>query len=136
MTFVLDASATIGWFMPDEQSGNVEKLLERVTVQGALVPSLWKLEVGNAMLLAVRRQRVTLSRCNEALRQLARLPIETDRETGVHAWQSTLSFAQRFALTLYDACYLELAHRHTLPLASLDLALRKAASELDIELLS
>ena len=43
--------------------------------------------------------------------------------------------ADRFRLTLYDACYLELAQRRALPLATLDKDLRKAAKTLDIPLL-
>ena len=41
----------------------------------------------------------------------------------------------RFELTLYDSCYLELAQRRGLPLATLDKDLRKAAKALDIALL-
>jgi len=44
-----------------------------------------------------------------------------------HAWDPTLSLAQRCRLTLYDAAYLELAQRLRLPLASLDQALRAHA---------
>lgn len=40
-----------------------------------------------------------------------------------------------FRLTLYDACYLELAQRRGLPLATLDTDLREAAKTLDIPLL-
>jgi len=40
-----------------------------------------------------------------------------------------------FSLTLYDAAYLELAQRRSLPLATLDQDLRAAAPMLSIELL-
>ena len=43
--------------------------------------------------------------------------------------------AERFGLTLYDAAYLELAHRLTLPLATLDQELRAAGSALGVTLL-
>jgi len=38
-------------------------------------------------------------------------------------------------MTPYDAAYLELAQRHSLPLASLDQALRAAAAALGVTLL-
>jgi predicted nucleic acid-binding protein len=42
-------------------------------------------------------------------------------------WRMTLNLADRFRLTLYDAAYLELADRRSLPLASLDEELRAAS---------
>jgi predicted nucleic acid-binding protein len=43
--------------------------------------------------------------------------------------------SERFSLTLYDAAYLELAQRRSLPLATLDREPRTAAPTLNIELL-
>jgi predicted nucleic acid-binding protein len=42
--------------------------------------------------------------------------------------------ADRFQLTVYDAAYLELAERRTLPLATLDAELRAAAKALGVRL--
>jgi predicted nucleic acid-binding protein len=42
------------------------------------------------------------------------------------AWSKTLGLADSFALSVYDAAYLELALRRGLPLASLDHSLRRA----------
>ena len=62
------------------------------------------------------------------------LPIAVDSETDRHAWDTTLTLAERCQLSLYDAAYLELAHRLRLPLASLDQALRAAGRALRIAL--
>jgi predicted nucleic acid-binding protein len=48
---------------------------------------------------------------------------------------TTLRLAERFSLTPYEAAYLELAQRHSLPLATLNRNLRAAAPALRIELL-
>ena len=48
---------------------------------------------------------------------------------------ATLRLAERFALSTYDAAYLELAQRHRLPLASLDRDLRAAAGALGLDVL-
>ena len=132
---VLDSSVTIAWFMPDEHSPAPQQVLERVAEDGAIIPTLWRLEVGNALLFAVRRNRISADLRRAALTQLAALPIAVDPDTHSHAWSETTALADRFRLTLYDACYLELALRQRLPLASLDGDLRAAARALDIPLL-
>jgi predicted nucleic acid-binding protein len=63
------------------------------------------------------------------------MDIVTDAETDTYAWTTTLRLAERFLLTLYDAAYLELAQRRSLPLASLYRQLRTAATALGLALL-
>lgn len=130
--FILDGSVAIAWFMPDEAENH---LLHRTAMEGAWAPMIWAIEVGNALSYAVRRRRIDRAARDRALDRLGVLPIRIDRSTLVHAWRSTLELADQFDLTLYDACYLELAQRRGLPLATLDKGLRKAARALDIPLL-
>ena len=63
------------------------------------------------------------------------LPIVLDHETAAQAWTVITHLAERFRLTGYDAAYLELAQRLSLPLATLDLELRTAATALNVPLL-
>lgn len=135
MSLVLDGSATVAWLIPDERTAASQRLLYKVADLGAVVPMLWRLEIGNALTIAVRRKRLSREDRADALGKLSDLPIEVDPETFIYAWTSTLQLADRFNLTLYDACYLELAQRRSLPLATLDSDLRKAAKALDIPLL-
>jgi predicted nucleic acid-binding protein len=72
----------------------------------------------------------------DALEALGQIPIEIDSETLSKAWTDTLSLADELRLTVYDACYLELARRRRLPLATLDYALRTAAKKIDISVLA
>lgn len=120
MSIVLDASMTIAWYFEDERDVQTDALLDRVTTQGAIVPTLWKIEVANGLQMAMRRKRIDRGYRDQAIEQLASLPIEIDAETALHVWASTLEHADRYALTVYDAIYLELAVRRQLPLASLD----------------
>ena len=53
--------------------------------------------------------RIDESFRSASLADLAILDITTDLYTDQHAWNETLSLADRFKLTLYDAAYLELA---------------------------
>jgi predicted nucleic acid-binding protein len=135
MSFVLDSSATIAWLMPDEHNRTAHNLLDRIEERGAVVPTIWRIEIGNSLLFAHRRGRISLVHRAAALRHLDTLPIEVDPETLSLAWSATLGFADRFRLTLYDACYLELAQRRALPLATLDKDLRAAGRKLGIPLL-
>ena len=69
-----------------------------------------------------------------SLNELTRLPITIDTDTNTYAWSTTLRLAERFSLTAYQAAYLELAQRCSLPLATLDPALPAPAAALCISL--
>jgi predicted nucleic acid-binding protein len=123
--FVLDCSVAVSWLMPDESLGL--NLLDQVAEDGAIVPSLWSLEIGNVLLIAERKKRITLEQRQKALHILTELPIVVDTMTSNHAWLETMELAERYNLTLYDASYLELSLRRSLPLATFDKALKIAA---------
>jgi predicted nucleic acid-binding protein len=135
VTVVIDASLTLSWYFEDERKPAVDAVLDQVTNGGAVVPSLWRLETGNGLQVAIRRRRIDAAFRDRALLDLARLTITIDPETDTQAWRTTLQLADRFQLTLYDAAYLELAQQHGLPLATLDSALRAAAEALGVPLL-
>jgi predicted nucleic acid-binding protein len=132
---VLDCSVALSWLMADEGGANAIELRRRVTDEGAVVPMLWPLELGNALVFAMRGRRVSLEQRAAALEAIGQLPIEIDADTLVRAWTDTLALADKLRLTLYDACYLELAQRRRLPLATLDKELRTAAGKLGVALL-
>src|SRR4029077_4641188 len=132
MSLVLDSSATLGWIYPDEDTDAATTIFSLVVASGAWVPSLWPIEVANSLQVGIRRGRIDQTFRDSALADLARLQISVDSETGKFAWMGTLRFADRFGLTVYDAAYLELAHRRSLPLASLDNALCSAARALGV----
>jgi predicted nucleic acid-binding protein len=58
-----------------------------------------------------------------------------DSEAPQRAFSHLLPLCRTHKLTSYDAIYLELAVRRRLPLATLDVALRKAAKKLGVKLL-
>src|SRR5215203_4742583 len=120
MSLVLDSSAALGWVYPDEAANATRGIFELVVGSGAWVPSLWRIEIGNSLQAGIRRGRIDRAYRDNALADLAKLDIAVDPETSRAAWTSALQLADRFGLALYDAVYLELAHRRSLPLASLD----------------
>ena len=135
MSLVLDSSVTLAWVYSDETSMGVTHVLQLVNSNGAWVPSLWRLEVANILEMGVRRGRHDTAFRDATLADLSLLPVSIDQETEKHAWGATLHLAERHRLTLYDAAYLELAQRRSLPLASLDAELRAAAKREDVALL-
>ena len=129
---VLDASIALAWCFDDEASPATEALLDQVRTHGAVVPTLWHLELGNVLLAAERRGRTVQGGIVVRLRLFARLPIETDVETSGRAWRETLVLARAEQLTLYDGAYLELAVRRGLPLATNDRDLAAAAKRVAV----
>lgn len=124
--FVLDASITLVWLLDDETNARAEKALEALGQHGAIVPALWQLEVRNSLLVAERRKRITPAEVDERLSALSELPIALD-DTPDHALATAL--ARKHQLSYYDAIYLELAARLSMPLASLDKRLIKASAD-------
>jgi len=133
---VIDSSITLAWFFEDERSSALaDAVLRQVTESGAVVPSLWRLEVANALQMAVRRQRIDATIPDASIADLRSLPIAMDPETDRHAWDTALILAERCQLTLYHAAYRELAQRAGLALASLDQQLRAAGTAIGVTLL-
>lgn len=124
---ILDCSVAVSWLIDDEQDSHSSALLDIVAGNGALVPAHWTLEVGNALLCAMRRKRLSPGQRERGIHLLGKLPITKDTETSTHAWDTTMSLADKHQLTLYDAAYLELVIRADMPLATFDTALRHAA---------
>ena len=93
MSLVLDSSMALAWLFEDENSDQATNVLYQETEIGATVPSLWRLEVANALLMAVRRGRIDTEFRDASLRDLAALSIVIDSETDHQAWSTTLHLA-------------------------------------------
>lgn len=132
MAFVLDSSVALAWLLQDEANERTDALADRLEQEDAHVPPIWQLEVGNALMTAFRRKRISGGDFERCISVLSALPIEVDTTAGL---AGVLSIAQRFGLTSYDAAYLELAQRRGLPLATLDEKLRQACKALKVAVL-
>jgi predicted nucleic acid-binding protein len=135
MSLVLDSSAALAWVYADEATEAVLDIFERVNREVAWIPALWRWEVANALQMNMRRGRHGAAFRDEALSNLACLPIKVETRAEPEAWLGTLVMAERYGLTVYDASYLEIAVRRKIPLATLDRQLRAAAEEEGIDLL-
>ncbi len=134
--FVADSSVGVAWAVQSQASGATDQLLEKVSAGAPLVvPTLWPFEIANSLLVLLRRKKLLKSERDRALEALGQLPFTVDDEGCRLAFGSTSEIAAEHGLSIYDAAYLELALRRTLPLASRDDALRKAAKDRRVKLL-
>ncbi len=124
MPFVVDASVTACWLLPDEANPLATAARERLLRDPAIVPRIWWFEIRNLLIVNERRGRLDAAKSNRALRILRQLPIEFDQRINE---ERLLDLARTHRLSIYDAAYLELASRENVPLATLDGALACAA---------
>lgn len=133
MPFVLDASIAACWAFDDEDHPTATRALDQLRTDHAVVPPLWWYEVRNTLIVNERRGRLTPADTATFLRALSRLRLTIGHEPEE---QAVLSLARQHRLTVYDASYLELAQRLTLPIATLDKDLRAAARAIGVPLLA
>lgn len=127
---VVDASVSAAWFLPDEATPYSEAALQATADTRVWVPALWLLEVGNLLLSAQRRRRITDARRRVLVAHAQALRMQVDREPV--AMTALDELAARHGLSAYDATYLELALRRALPLATSDAALLKAMAAMGV----
>jgi len=134
---VIDASATLGFLLRDEQAAPSTKALKAME-QGAstYVPMHWWLETANGLLVAERRKRASQADITEALQLIQALPVMTDDETPQRSGSDTMALARQYTLTCYDAAYLELALRRKARLVTMDQALLVAARNVGVSILA
>jgi predicted nucleic acid-binding protein len=134
--FVLDASVALSWIFDDEFSQYAESIAKVLGSGRAIVPVVWPLEIVNALLIAVRRNRLQAPTTPALFNALSRLRIDVDRAIPPESLAYTiLSLGLAHNLSAYDASYLELAVRHGLPLATQDRRLAQAAANAGVEIL-
>ncbi len=135
MTFVIDASISVSWYLPGERTARTELLRARLGAAGALASFIWPAEVSNILLQAERARRIAEADTIRIGNVLRSLPISVDLEGVPLSFEIILNLARSNGLTSYDATYLELAVRSGLPLATNDRELRNAAVRMGVEVL-
>jgi predicted nucleic acid-binding protein len=132
--FVLDGSVAFAWCFSDEANPYADAVARKLPHMGAVVPSIWHLEVANAMLVGERRGRCDQADTSSWTAFLASLAIVVDEHSGPRIFSAVLALARAHNLSAYDGAYLELALRRGLPLASLDKPLNAAAVAVGVDL--
>lgn len=134
LRLVIDCSVSVAALYPDEADPAAIAIMRTAAEDGALVPSIWPLEMTNTLRMSVRRGRLTEAARLRIKRDLEAMAITIDDDAPRHAFDSIYDLAVTYELTVYDAAYLELARRERCSLATLDQALRRAAERAGVAL--
>ena len=134
MSFVLDASVALAWCFKDESDARTAAALDQLSSTTCVAPVIWGLEVGNAVLAAERRGRLTAVEAMDVFTLLRDLKVEIDPTLQTTVFGPVLAIARAQQLSAYDSAYLELALRRGLPLATLDARLAGTATKLGVGL--
>lgn len=121
--FVLDASVTAAWLLPDDASAHTQRLYARIRRHEVdpQAPNLWQWECSNLIASGVQCGRIPHGSVEglwgvlEAIRHRVEL-----HELAPAQHKAVLDVALDTGLPTYDAAYLWLAQSLRLPLASFD----------------
>ena len=126
-SFVIDASVILAWYDPRENNVYADSVLGCLEKETAITLPLCCLEVNNVLRFFEKKKLITSLDLEKAIAFVDCLPILRDKTEIDFSMPLVLRLSREYELTVYDACYLELAVRLNLPLASLDNDLIKAA---------
>jgi predicted nucleic acid-binding protein len=135
MSLVVDASVALAWCFGDEESAVADETLERLRGDQAFAPANWPLEIANALRFAERRGRIDERDIPQATRLLVGLPITVEGTDIQRTLVDVLTLARALELSTYDAAYVDLALRRSLPLATADRYLGHAAVAAGVQVL-
>lgn len=132
VALVLDASVALAFLLPGEKGYQLAReIIASMRGSDGVVPGLWVTEVAKGLLIAERKGRISSEDADRLLLTATGL---LDRSLTVatvhrHLFYNVHHIGRMSGLTAYGAAYLELAVQHSLPLATFDTALRRAARD-------
>ena len=132
---VLDNSFFMAALLENEQNPFAISLY-KIVLEGeetVKVPAIFLYEAYNVILSAFRHKRISKTAKNDYLQLIHGFPMQVDNNQPM---LDVAEIAAKQGLTIYDAAYLELAKRESLPLATFDNALIIAAKKENISLIS
>lgn len=129
---VIDCSISLAWYLEDERSSFTDAILNKLPSFNVWLPTLWRTEFSNAMLMAYKRNRISRSWLEASVNNANQRPFHYDDYSV--SMLELLKLAQEYNLTSYAATYLELSMRKKASLATLDNALIKAAKAAHVHL--
>ena len=100
--FVLDCSVTMAWAFDDEDAPRAARMRDRLGEDPAVVPAIWTLEVGNALLAAERRQRISRAESARFVEILRAPPIDVDAAPSLDRLGSLSSLARQSGVALLE----------------------------------
>jgi predicted nucleic acid-binding protein len=125
---VLDASVAVNLCIEQPQTPEAVRLWAAFVEHEVFVPPIWHSEVANALLRLRRRGIDTRDMLVEAAGYLDALEVVVADEPSLCRVRSILDTAERADISAYDGLYVRLALVKSLPLLTLDGALKTKAA--------
>lgn len=129
MIVVVDASVAAMWFLPEPASAPAARLLESTCALAA--PELMRLEVGSALLKAVRRGTIGAVTAAEALARLVSPPLRFEPIEPLA--EPAFELAEAHGGSIYDGAYIVLARALGAAVATNDAGLARTARAVGVE---
>ena len=132
---VVDASATVAMLLEETEQVVSPDTFDILTEKELIVPSHWPAEVGNALLVNVRRGRLSPDRLSAIVERLNIFRFQVQQPPQPDEIVDRLKGALTNGLTYYDALYVQLAVEQRATLFSLDRQMRRVAKAIGINVL-
>ena len=130
MAFVVDASMVVAWFVIGQATAHTRKVLARAGSEVLHSPPLLQIELASALVKLAHRRKIAPAAIGDILTEFEALDLVIDRTPPTA--RTIVATCRRYALSAYDAAYVELAMRLELPLAAKDSPLAEAARKAGI----
>lgn len=124
--FVVDASVVLAVILDEPEKSALVAETEGATL---LAPGCLRWEVGNAFSAILKRKRMDFESASKGLTIFEMIPIQEMEVSLVDA----LALCNRHEIYAYDAYYLQLAKRSSLPLLTLDRRMMEVAQKENIQ---
>ncbi len=116
------------WCFENAAHPYADSILQRLASgDDAIVPVLWFYEASAVLARAQNRGVLPAPKADQFIAELQALNIRADDESATRIFSDVHRLALAYRLTSYDAAYLEVAQRRSLPLATLDDDLLRAS---------
>jgi predicted nucleic acid-binding protein len=132
---VLDASLAIEWLLGEKPQSVSTNAYQALLNEHLLVPAHWPLEIANTLRPDLRDRKISINDFKYIMERLDRLDINVQQPLDLDEIGPLTDFSVAHQLTSYDAVYVQLALQNDATLATLDRAMRAAATKLNIPLL-
>ena len=132
---VLDASLMAAWLLGERRRSILHEIFAELRNVPIAVPSHWPLEISNLLRTHMRSGELSIEDFHEVMAEFDVIDMHLEPAISLDEIGPVAQFALTYDLTTYDAAYVQLALQRNAILATLDLAMRRAATALNIPLL-
>ena len=133
--FVVDNSVFMSWLMKEENYSKASEIVNLVRENRICVPSIWCYEIANSLYVSEKRKRLNISEINEFIEIIAVFPITVESNSFLKVTTDILRMSRQYGLTAYDASYVELAFRKSIPIASFDRDIIKVSRKMGLDII-